>query len=326
VEQTAGSGWQSAVHPDDIAEHAAKWRQSMATGEPFENEARHRGAEGEYRWFLVRAVPLRDEQGKILKWYGILTDIEDRKRAEQERERLRQLEADLVQMNRVSMMGELTASLAHEIKQPIAAGIINATACRSWLRSDRLDISQACNAAEATMSCLTRAAEIIDRVRALYGSGKRERELVDVNELVREMTVMLGETATRNSFAARTELETSIQPTTADRVQLQQVLMNLMLNSIEAMQKTGGELSVASKTIEDGQLLISVSDTGCGLPADQPESIFKPFFTTKAQGTGLGLSISRRIVESHGGRLWATAKTDRGTIFQFTLPSKGAGD
>jgi signal transduction histidine kinase len=150
--------------------------------------------------------------------------------------------------------------------------------------------------------------------------------LVDVNELVREMTVMLGDTATRNSVAVRTELETSIQPTTADRVQLQQVLMNLMLNSIEAMQKTGGELSVVSKTTEDGQLLISVSDTGCGLPADQLESIFRPFFTTKAQGTGLGLSISRRIVESHGGRLWATAKTDRGTIVQFTLPNKGAGD
>src|SRR4029077_5784249 len=223
-------------------------------GEPFENEARHRSAEGEYRWFLARAVPLRDEQSKILKWYGILTDIEDRKRAEQERERLRQLETDLVQMNRVSMMGELTASLAHEIKQPIAAGIINATACISWLRSGRLDISQACNAAEATMSCLTRTTEIIDRVRALYGSGRRERELVDVNELVREMTVMLGDTATRNSVGVRTELETSIQPTTADRVQLQLVLMNLMLNSIEAMQKTGGELNVVSKTTENGQL------------------------------------------------------------------------
>ena len=150
--------------------------------------------------------------------------------------------------------------------------------------------------------------------------------MVDVNELVREMTVMLGETATRNSVAVRAELDTSIQPTTADRVQLQQVLMNLMLNGIEAMQKTGGELNVASKTTENGQLLISVSDTGSGLPADQPESIFKPFFTTKAQGTGLGLSISRHIVESHGGRLWATAKMDRGTIFQFTLPNKGAGD
>jgi signal transduction histidine kinase len=225
-------------------------------------------------------------------------------------------------MNRVSMMGELAASLAHEIKQPIAAGMMNANACRLWLRSDRLDISEACAAAEGTLSSLTRATDIIDRVRALYGPGKRERELVDVNELVREMTVMLRDAATRNSVTVRTEVETSIPATMADRVQLQQVLMNLMLNSIEAMRETGGELSVASGTTEDGQLLISVNDTGCGLPPDQAERIFRPFFTTKAQGTGMGLSISRRIVESHGGRLWATAKADRGTIFQFTLPSK----
>jgi PAS domain S-box-containing protein len=326
VEETTGSGWKSAVHPDDITEYAAHWHQSMATGEPFENEARHRRADGEYRWFLVRAVPLRDEQGKILKWYGILADIEDRKRAEQERERFRQLEAHLAQMNRVSMMGELAASLTHEIKQPIAAGIANATACRAWLRSDQLDISEASEAAEATMSCLSRATEIIDRVRSLYGSGKRERELVDINELVREMTTMLCDTASRNSVTVRTNLEKSIQLTMADRVQLQQVLMNLMLNGIEAMQKTGGELSVASKTTEDGQLLISVSDTGCGLPADQSESIFEPFFTTKAQGTGMGLSISRRIVESHGGRLWANARPDRGSIFQFTLLQARAVD
>jgi PAS domain S-box-containing protein len=322
LEETSGSGWQSAIHPDDLVEHAAKWHHSMATGGPFEHEARHRSAEGEYRWFLVRAVPLRDEQGKILKWYGILTDIEDRKRAEQERRRLRQLEGELAQMNRVSTMGELAASLAHETKQPIAAGVISASACNSWLRSDRLDIGEARAAAEQTISCLTRAADVIDRVRALYGPGKPERELVDVNELVREMTVMLSDTATRNSVTVRTELATSIPEAMADRVQLQQVLMNLMLNSIEAMQKTGGELSVASKTIEDGQLLISISDTGSGLPADQPERIFKPFFTTKAQGTGMGLSISRRIVESHGGRLWATAQANRGTIFHFTLPSK----
>src|ERR1700758_12167 len=133
LEETSGSGWQSAIHPDDLVEHAAKWHHSMATGGPFEHEARHRSAEGEYRWFLVRAVPLRGEQGNILKWYGILTDIEDRKCAEQERERLRQLEADLAHLNRVSMMGELAASLAHEIKQPIAAGMMSASACRSWL-------------------------------------------------------------------------------------------------------------------------------------------------------------------------------------------------
>jgi PAS domain S-box-containing protein len=322
VEETSGSGWQSTIHPDDLIEYAAKWHHSTTSGEPFEAEARHRSAKGEYRWFLVRAVPLRDEQGKILKWYGVLTDIEDRKRAEEERERLRQLEADLARMTRVSTMGELAASLAHEIKQPIAAGIISATACRSWLHVDRLNISEAYAAAEGTVSSLTRATDLIDRVRALYGPGKRERELVDVNELVREMTILLSNAATRSSVTVRTELATSIPATMADRVQLQQVLMNLMLNSIEAMSETGGELSVASRTTEDGQLLISVNDTGCGLPADQPERIFKPFFTTKAQGTGMGLSISRRIVESHGGRLWATAKADRGTIFQFTLPSK----
>lgn len=322
VEETSGLGWQSAIHPDDVAEHAAKWQQSMTSGEPFENEARHRSAKGEYRWFLVRAVPLRDEQGKILKWYGILADIEDRKRAEQERERSRQLEADLAHMNRVSMMGEMVASLAHEIKQPVAAGVMSANACRNWLSPDRLDIGEASAAAEGTMRSLTRATDIIDRVRALYGPGTRERELVDVNELVREMTVMLRDAAARNSISMRTELEADIPATLADRVQLQQVLMNLMLNGIEAMRETGGELKVSSGTNEDGQLLISVSDTGSGLPADQPERIFTPFFTTKAQGTGMGLSISRRIVESHEGRLWATARADRGTIFQFTLPGK----
>jgi len=326
VQETSGSGWQSAIHPQDITEHATKWRHSMTSGEVFESEARHRSAKGEYRWFLVRAVPLRDETGKILKWYGILTDIEDRKRAEQERRRLRQLETELAHMNRVSMMGELAASLAHEIKQPITAGMMSASACRSWLGPDRLDISEACAAADRMTSSLSRAADIIDRVRALYGPGKRERELVDINQLVREMTVMLGDAATRSFVTVRTELETSIPATMADRVQLQQVLMNLMLNSIEAMRETGGELSVASGMTEDGQLLISVNDTGCGLPPEQAERIFQPFFTTKAQGTGMGLSISRRIVESHGGRLWATAKADRGTIFQFTLPSKATGN
>jgi PAS domain S-box-containing protein len=318
MEETSGLGWQTAVHPDDIAEHAAKWQQSMRSGEPFENEARHRSAEGEYRWFLVRAVPLHDEHGKIFKWYGIMTDIEDFRRAEQERERLRH---ELAHMNRVTMMGELAASLTHEIKQPIAAGIMNAKACRLWLSSNRPDIREASAAAEGVISSLTLATDIVGRVRALYGHGRPERALVDVNALVREMTNILHPTATRSSVSLRNELDMSIPATLADRVQLQQVLMNLMLNSIEAMQETGGELKIVTRTTDDGQLLISVSDTGYGLPADQPERIFKPFFTTKAQGTGMGLAISRRIVESHGGRLWATATGDPGAILHFTLPS-----
>ena len=320
VEDTSGAGWQSALHPDDVDRHMTRWQQSLVSGEPFENEARHRSADGEYRWFLVRAVPLRDERGKIRKWYGTLTDIEDRKRAEQERERLRQLEADLAYMSRVMTVGELAASLAHEIRQPIAAATLNAEACTRWLRRNAPDVTEACNAASLMIADVRRAAEIIDRIRSLYRRGTPVRAPVDLNEIIREMTALLNETANRNSVSIGTGLDLSLPTATADRVQLQQVLMNLMLNGIEAMQDTGGEMTIASKRSEDGQLLISVSDSGTGLPVNESERIFEAFFTTKPQGTGMGLSISRRIIESHGGRLWASPNTGRGTTFQFTLP------
>jgi PAS domain S-box-containing protein len=320
VEDTSGAGWQSTLHPDDVDGHVTKWQQSLARGEPFESEARHRSANGEYRWFLVRAVPLRDENGKIRKWYGTLTDIEDRKRAEQERERLRQLEADLAYMSRVMTMGELAASLGHEVKQPIAAAAMNAQACTRWLHRDVPDMTEACHAASLMIADVTRAAEIIDRIRSLYRRGTPVRAPVDLNEIIREMTALLNETANRNSVSIGTGLDVSLPTATADRVQLQQVLMNLMLNGIEAMQDTGGEMTIASKRSEDGQLLISVSDSGTGLPVNESERIFEAFFTTKPQGTGMGLSISRRIIESHDGRLWASPNAGRGATFQFTLP------
>jgi PAS domain S-box-containing protein len=320
VEDTSRSGWQATLHPDDFDEHLSKWRQSLASGEPFEHEARHRSANGEYRWFLVRAVPLRDEQGKVRKWYGTLTDIEDRKRAEQERERLRQLEADLAYVNRVTTVGELAASLGHEIKQPIASASINAQACRRWLHRDAPDVIEASNVASAMIEDVARAAEIIDRVHSLYRRETPRQEVVQLNEIVREMTVLLSDTAIRNSISVRTELDPGLPATTADRVQLQQVLMNLMLNGIEAMRDTGGELTVRTKRSEDGQLLISVSDLGIGFSADESERIFKAFFTTKPQGTGMGLSISRRIIASHGGRLWASPNAGQGATFQFVLP------
>jgi signal transduction histidine kinase len=170
------------------------------------------------------------------------------------------------------------------------------------------------------VAALTRTAGIIDRVSSLYRRGTPERELVDLNEIVREMSVLLGDKANRSAVSIRTDLDPQLPTTTADRVQLQQVLMNLMLNGVEAMQETGGELTVASKTTEDGQLLISVSDKGVGFSIDQAERIFEAFFTTKPRGTGMGLSISRRIIASHGGRLWESSNTGRGAIFQFTLP------
>jgi PAS domain S-box-containing protein len=319
VDSTSGAGWRSAVHPDDLDGHVNKWQVSMASGEPFENEARHRSANGEYRWFLVRALPLRDESGRIRKWYGTLTDIEDRKRAEEERERLRQLEADLAYMSRVMTAGELAASLGHEIKQPITAAVAHAQACARWLHRDVPDVTEACDAASAMVAATTRAAEIIDRVSLLYRRGPPLLEPVQLNEIVREMTVLLSGMANRGSISLRTALDPGLPATTADRVLLQQVLMNLMINGIEAMGDAGGELTVTSKRSDDGKLLISVTDSGPGLH-DDSERIFEAFFTTKPQGTGMGLSISRRIIESHGGRLWASPSTGRGTTFQFTLP------
>jgi PAS domain S-box-containing protein len=322
VEETSGIGWQRAIHREDLASHSEKWRISVVTGQPFEDEARfRRAADGEYRSFLVRGVPLRDPHGKIVKWYGTLTDIEDRKRADQEREKLRALEHGLAHMNRVSMLGEMAASLAHEIKQPIAAAINSANSCIEWLAHEPPNIDRARAAATRIDKYGNRAAEIIDRIRAFYKKSPPQRELVDVNRIIHEILTLLDGEATRSSVALRTELAGALPAVIADRVQLQQVFMNLMLNAIEAMKDSGGELTVKSQGEQDGQVLFSVSDTGPGLPAENVDQIFSAFFTTKSQGSGMGLAISRSIVESHEGRLWATSNNGRGATFYFTLPT-----
>jgi len=318
-ERTVGPGWQDAVHPTDLQRHWEKWCASLASGEPFENEVRYRrAADGEYRWFLSRAVPLRDEHGKILRWYGVSTDIEDRKRAEEERERLR---ADLAHVNRVSMLGELAASVSHELKQPIAAAMTNAKTCMRWLKRDQPDVDEALEATSRIVNDGARATEIIERLRSLYKKCPPQRELVEVNEIIREMGELLRPEADQYAVSIRADLATDLPKAAADRVQLQQVFMNLMLNAIEAMKETGGVLTVKTQLDENGQLLISVSDTGVGLPKEEIERIFDAFVTTKPQGSGMGLSISRSIMESHGGHLWATANNGRGATFHFTLPT-----
>jgi PAS domain S-box-containing protein len=320
TERTVGSGWREAAHPEDLERNVEKWRASLATGKPFEDEVRYRrAADGQYRWFLSRAVPLRDGRGKILKWYGTSADIEDRKRAEEEREKLR---ADLAHVNRVSILGELAASVSHELKQPIAAAMTNAKTCIRWLKRDQPVVDEALEATMRIVKDGSRATEIIDRLRSLYKKSPPQNELVDANEIIGEMLVLLRGEANRYSISMRTELAPDLPKITADRVQLQQVLMNLMLNAIEAMKDTAGELTTKTELGEGGQLLISVSDTGVGLPAEETEQIFNAFFTTKPEGSGMGLSISRSIVESHGGRLWAAANPGRGATFRFTLPSE----
>jgi signal transduction histidine kinase len=265
--------------------------------------------------------PVFNGSGDLVEYIGTIMDVTERRRAE---ERLRQALADLAHVNRVTTMGELTASLAHEVNQPIAAAVTNANTSLRWLAADTPNLEEARAAVTRIVKDGTRAAEIIKRIRLLFKKGTPDRELVDVNEVIREMIVLLRGEAMRYSISFRTELTPDLPQIMGDRVQLQQVLMNLMLNGIDAMKDFDGarELAIKSQRGENEHLLLSVSDTGVGLPPQQADEIFKAFFTTKDQGTGMGLSISRSIVESHGGRLWAADNSTRGASFYISLPTK----
>jgi C4-dicarboxylate-specific signal transduction histidine kinase len=275
-----------------------------------------------------------DSSIDALEYVGAVTDVTERKQTEEalqaeSRERnqteaaLSQAQADLARASRLSSMGELSASLAHEINQPIAAVIIDANTCLRWLSRDQPDLEEARAAAVRIAQDGKRASEIVSRVRMLFRKEIPQRELVNVNETIQEMVLLLHSEATKFAVSTRTELATDLPQVVGDRVQLQQVLMNLMMNSIDAMKDVNGrrELTVQSQRGENGQVLISVTDTGIGLPPQQADQIFNAFFTTKPHGTGMGLRISRSIIESHGGRLWATGASGRGATFQFTLPA-----
>jgi PAS domain S-box-containing protein len=309
------------IHPDDWQFVARAVEEALAGGVRFDVEARILRPTGEVRVIHSMADVKRDASGRPYLLFGTNQDITDQKRAEQEHEKLRQLEAELAHINRVSMLGEMAASLAHEIKQPIAAAITSANTCIEWLGHEPPNLDRARAAAARIDKYGNRAADIIDRIRSMYKKAPSHRELVDANEIVLEIfTLLRGETV-RYSIEMRTELATEVPKIMADRVQLQQVFMNLALNAIEAMNESGGELTVKSQQ-KDGQLLFSVSDTGPGLPVGSNDQIFSAFYTTKPQGSGMGLAISRTIVESHGGRLWATANEGRGATFHFALPTE----
>jgi PAS domain S-box-containing protein len=313
--------WAERVHPED-RERVLKTRERAVrerTG--YEVDFRTVLPNGSIKYLHSVVRPVFNASGDLVEFVGSAMDVTDRKRAEQDRERLRQAEADLAYMSRVTTMGELTASLAHELKQPMAAAAINANTCLRWLTRTLPDVEEAREAAARIVKDVTRGADIISRFRALFEKGESQRGLVDVNEVIQEMIILLRSQATRYSISIRAELGEDLPQVMADRVQLQQVFMNLMLNGIEAMKdmSAAGELTIKSQQGEDGQLLISISDTGVGLPAEQTEQIFDAFFTTKPQGPGMGLPISRSIVESHGGRLWATPNSGRGATLQFTL-------
>ena len=310
------------MHPEDRARIVETAERSNREGKDFEAHFRVVLPDGTTKYVYGVAHPVFNQSGDVGEFVGILMDVTERRRADEERERLRQVEADLAHVTRITTMGELTASVAHEIKQPISAALTDARTCLRWLGRDVPDLPEACEAASRVVKDVTRAADIISRISLLFKKGASQRELVDVSELIRDMIVLLRGEANRYSISIRTELAEGLPKVMADRVQLQQVFMNLMLNGIDAMKGTTGrcELTIKSEAA-NGQLLVSVSDTGVGLPQEQAEQIFKTFFTTKHNGTGMGLPISRSIIESHGGRLWAAGASGRGATFQFTLPA-----
>jgi len=313
--------WMTAVHPEDRAIAARTFWDGVNSGRGFAIETRSlRAADGTYRWHLNQAVALRDSEGKVIKFVGTTTDIDDQKRIE---ETLRQAQRDLARINRVTTMGELAASLAHEISQPISGVITNGNVSLRRLGRNEPDLNEVREAVNKIVRDGQRAADILTRIRSQFEKGAAEREDLDINEINRETVVLLRDEAVRYKVVVRTELAADLPKVFGDRVQLQQVVMNLILNSIEAMKDVDGrrEMVITTQTVHSEQILVSVSDTGVGFPTQLAEQIFDPFFTTKPNGTGMGLRISHSIIQSHGGRLWAESTAEQGATFQFTLPA-----
>jgi PAS domain S-box-containing protein len=266
----------------------------------------------------ISLSPLETEDGTLVS--GAVRDVTERMRTE---EALRQAQGDLARINRVTTMGELAASLAHEISQPISGAMTNASVGLRKLAGDNPNLDEVRGAFAKIVRDAQRATEIISRIRSQFEKGVPNQESLNVNEVIPETIALLRDQAIRHNISIRTELGADILRIVGDRVQLQQVVMNLIVNSIEAMKDVDGtrELVIKSERAEGEHILVSFSDTGIGLSPQLAEQIFEPFFTTKPHGTGMGLRISRSIIESHGGRLWAVGSHGRGATFHLNLPA-----
>lgn len=316
--------WMTAIHPDDREMAVKSFWDGVHSGQDFAMETRSlRARDGIYRWHLQQAVVLRGSEGKLLRFVGTTTDIDDLKRAE---ESLRQAQSDFARINRVTTMGEMAASLAHEVSQPITGALTNANVCMRGLDHDQPDLDQLRTAVTRIVRDAQRAADILRRIRSQFERGNLDREVLDVNEINRGTVALLRDQAARYNVSVRTELATDLPQIAGDRVQLQQVAVNLIVNSIEAMKNVEGirEVVVKSQRVEN-DILISVSDTGPGFPQELAEQIFDPFFTTKPDGTGMGLRVARSIIESHGGRMWAIGSHGNGATFHLSLPAAISG-
>jgi PAS domain S-box-containing protein len=318
-EQAHGWGWTEAVHRDDLGRMTKHWQSMISAGGSGEIEARFRRFDGDYRWFLFRADPMRDESGAIIKWYGTNTDIDDWKQAQEE---LRNTQAELARMMRVMTIGQLTASIAHEVSQPLSGIITNASTCLRMLKSYPPNIDGALETAQRTIRDGNRASDVITRLRTLFSKKQIEVEPLDLNEAAREVIALLSGELQRNDVILKQEFRDHLPTVNGDRVQLQQVILNLLRNASDAMSSVADRprQMVLRTELEDEHVCLSIQDSGVGFAPEVADQMFESFYTTKSDGMGVGLSVSRSIIEANHGRLWATANDGPGATFAFSIP------
>jgi hypothetical protein len=313
------SDWSSVTHPDDIDKVRARLAHAFATGTPWESEARGLRSDGVYRWFQSRGLPLRDSNGRILRWYCMLAEIDDLKRAE---EGIRSIQARLSKAAQLAAVSELAASIAHEINQPLAAVIANGHACHRWLAAEPPNVERALLSVQRTIRDGSSAADIVARIRALFRHAAPTKQSLCLNEVIEEVARVIADDLHGRGVSLRLELQQDLPDAAVDRVQMQQVIANLARNGIEAMERIEGrqkELSIASSHVR-GEIIVEIKDVGVGLKGD--EAFFEPFVTTKVNGMGMGLAICKTILDAHGGRLWALPNATVGATFAFALPTR----
>ena len=317
--ELAGESFFQILHPEDAPLYLQGWQDAVAIGGRFEEEARVRGDDGSYRWFLARSIPQRSEDGGIARWYGIHIDIEEQHRAQQN---LALAHEDLARYARTMSMAEMAASIAHELNQPLTAVVSHAYACREWLNSRPVNTDKAASTAEKIVQESTRASAVVSRVRSLFRRDTQQvRETADINRLIQDLLRVLRDEAIRREIPIRLVLHADLPKLRMDPIQIQLVLRNLAMNAMEAMAQTAAprELAIRSAKHGDQEVLVSVEDRGPGIAPEIAQRLFEPFFSTKPEGTGMGLAICRSIIEAHDGRLWAENSPHGGAIFQFTV-------
>jgi PAS domain S-box-containing protein len=321
LQQGSQSDWRAAIHPVDADRLRSDRLAAIADKRAYELLFRLRRVDGEYRWVLSRVVPLLDATGNVSAWYGCVTDIHDRKLAE---DGLLKAQADLAHVTRVTTLGELSASIAHEVNQPLAAIVTNGEVSLRLLDREIPDVAEVRDAVAAMVSDGQRASNIIRRLRTLTAKAELQKAELNLNDIIVEVVPLVRDEVVGNGVSLRLELAPDLPAVLGDRVQLQQVIINLLVNAVDAMAVIEGrprDLVVVSQRHGNGQVLVAVRDSGIGIDPKNAKGLFEAFYSTKPHGMGMGLSICRSIVEGHGGTIWASANDGFGATFQFALPT-----